>query len=214
MKKILVLFVLALAAAVGAKWYFGHMLDREAVEVSALMREATGMLSRQIGFLKDPRGETHAEVIAYAAQSVTRTGLLVEKLIARQDVRDRQLVDHGVEYLKVCQEASRFMRKMVLDKAEMAVTLKEMERAIGTMQDFVADPNSQAKKFHSDVAGYGAAPLIRRSKEAQESLDSSAASFGAALSKLVAMREAKPNRLQLDAYVTNDMVTGMSFSIR
>ena len=214
MTKILVVFVLVLAMAGGAKWYKGHMLEQEAAEVSTLMKEANSMVSKQIGFFKDPHGETHAEVIDYAAESAKRTGLLVEKLMARQDVRDKQLVDHSIEYLKVSQEASRFMRQMVLDKAEMAATLKQIERTIDTMQDFVSDPNDQTKKFHSDVAGYGASPLVRRSKEAQESLDRSSASLGAAMSKLIALREARPKRLPLDAYVTNDMVTGISFSTR
>lgn len=212
MKKILLAFLVVLILAAGAKWYKGYMLEQEAAEVAVLMKEATDMVARQASFFKDPHGETHAEVVAYAVESVRRTGLLVDQLMGRQGIRDKQLVDHGVEYLKTCQEASRFMRQMVMDKAEVAATLRSMERSVDTMQNFISDQGNQAKRFHADVAGYGAAPLIQRSKEAQMSLDSSVASLGAALSRLVAIREARPKRLPLHSYVSNEMVTGITFS--
>lgn len=214
MKKLLLILVVIVAVALSAQWYKGYQDAQEAKQVASLMRGATALVVKQLNFFKSPNGETHGEVLDASAEAVKRIVELTDGLATRGEVRNRALVDHGVNYLRVSQEAVRNVRQVVLAKVETVAAMNSMERSVDTIRDFVADPGDDAKRFHSDVARYGAAALTKRSSEAGSRLDQAAEMLGVSLSKMVALRNGKPGAIPVDVYVTNEQVTGISFSVR
>lgn len=214
MKKILAVIVVAVALGGGVKWYKKHQLEVEAKEVAALMKGASSAVVQQVAFFKDPHGETHAEVLESAESAIKRVGGLIEKLETRADVRDGILVTHALDYLKTSQEAARGIRQVVRLKVSIGATVKAMSRTAGVLQDFAESPHTPGEEFRFESAMGDAAPLIRKSREEDEALNIAAEALGKTLSKLVALRNAKPNILPLDAYVTDESVTGITFSVR
>lgn len=212
MKKVMILVVVFALGFGGFAGYGRYQKAEEAKAVTALVADASRRVAAQLDFFREARGATYREAIDAAEKNIAVLDPAIAELAARRDWRDPALVEHATRYLKASQEAVRRARALVMAKAELAVTAKAMESALGALTTFVADPHDKANEFHADVASYGTAPLLRRSQAAGAEFEAAAAALGKPLSELAALRSSRPAGIPASAYLTDAQLADITIS--
>lgn len=213
MKNILILIALLIIAATSYGGYQHYQKSQEAKAVSIAIRDSTTHVARQLDFFREDRGATYMDAIREADSKALQIGAAIEQLQKLEIRRNPALVAHGEQYLKAAQESLRRAKALVHAKAEFIAARNTLSESLDSMKTFVADPTDEVNRFNADVAKYGSSAAVRRSRSANDDMDTSAAGLSKALAEMISLRTKRPPSIPEDCYLTDVQVSDIKITV-